>query len=321
MQYQDYYKTLGVARDASVEEIQRAYRKLARQLHPDVNKAPDAEQRFKALNEAYEVLKDAEKRRRYDELGSNWRAGEEFTPPPGWEGVRYGFGGRDVDFEDLAGGFSSFFEALFGGGGPLGAGGFGATRGGRAPRPRRGATQEVEVTLSLEDLVQGGHKEFVLESQSVGPTGRPATARRTYSLGIPPGTREGTTIRLAGQGATGDPGGAPGDLLLHVRIAPHPRLRVEGADDLAVDVAVAPWEAALGARVSLPLLEGEATLSVPPGTSSGARLRLRGQGLPRRDGSRGDLLAVVQIAVPRSLSAEERELFERLARISTFQPR
>lgn len=320
MQYQDYYQTLEVSRTASQAEIQRAYRKLARKLHPDVNKAPDAEQRFKALSEAYEVLKDPEKRQRYDALGSNWRAGQEFTPPPGFEGVRFGFGGRGLEFEDLEGDFSSFFESLFGGGGPLG-GSFESPRTVRTGRARRGATQEAEITLSLEDLVRGGQRDLVLESRSLDAQGRPGTTRRSYSVRIPPGTREGTTIRLAGQGAAGARGGQPGDLLLHVRLQPHARLRVEGEDDLAVDVPVAAWEAALGARIPLPLLEGEATLSVPAGTSSGARLRLRGQGLPRRDGSRGDLLAVVQIAVPRVLSSEERELYEKLARVSSFRPR
>jgi curved DNA-binding protein len=321
VQYQDYYQTLGVSRGASQDEIQKAYRKLARQLHPDVNKSPDAEPRFKAVTEAYEVLKDPDKRKRYDALGSNWRAGQEFTPPPGWEGARFDFGGREVDFEDLGDGFSSFFEAFFGGrGGPFG-GGFGGARAGRGPRVQRGATQEVEITLTLEDLVRGGAKDFVLESQVAGPGGSPKVTRRTYSVRIPAGTREGTTIRLAGQGGGGSLGGPPGDLLLHVRLAPHPRLRVDGDDDLEVDVPVAPWEAALGAKVPVPLLEGEATLSVPAGSSSGTRLRLRGQGLPRRDGARGDLLAVLQVVLPKELTDEERELYERLARTSPFRPR
>lgn len=322
MEYQDYYQTLGVARDASKEEIQRAYRKLARELHPDVNKAPDAEPRFKAVAEAYEVLKDAEKRKRYDALGRNWRAGQEFTPPPGWEGARFDFGGgRAGDFEGFGDGFSSFFEAFFGGGGgPFGRG-FGGARTQRAQRPRRGATQEVEITLTLEDLARAGTKEFVLETQTVAPDGSVDSARKTYSVRIPPGTRAGTKIRLAGQGGGGALGGAPGDLLLHVKLAPHARFRVEGDDDLLVEVPLAPFEAALGAKVSVPLLEGEATLSVPAGSSSGARLRLRGQGLPRRDGTRGDLLAELQIVVPRELDPEERELYERLAKVSKQRPR
>lgn len=321
MEYQDYYETLEVARDASQEDIQRAYRKLARKLHPDVNKAPDAERRFKAAAEAYEVLKDPEKRKRYDALGSSWRAGQEFTPPPGFEGMRFDFGGRGgaADFEGL-GGFSSFFESLFGDADPF-AERFGGRRTTRAPRPRRGLTQEAEVALALEDLVRGRPLDLTLESRAVGPDGRPSSERKTYAVNVPPGTREGTTIRLAGQGGAGASGGEAGDLLLRVRLQPHPRLRAEGEDDLATDVWVAPWEAALGARVPVALLEGEATLSVPPGSSTGARLRLRGQGLPKRDGTRGDLYAVVQIAVPRELSAQERELFEQLARTSTFRAR
>jgi curved DNA-binding protein len=320
VEYQDYYKTLEVARDASQEDIQRAYRKLARKLHPDVNKAPDADRRFKAVAEAYEVLKDPEKRKRYDALGSNWRAGQEFTPPPGFEGMRFDFGQRGgAQFEGFDG-FSSFFENLFGSADPFGES-LGGRRTARAPRARRGPTQEAEIALSLEDLARGAPLELALESRQQGPEGRPGGERKTYSVRIPPGTREGTTIRLAGQGGPGASGGEPGDLLLRVRIQPHARLRTEGEDDLAVDVFVAPWEAALGGRVPVPLLEGEAVLTVPPGSSSGARLRLRGQGLPKRDGSRGDLYAVVQIAVPRELTAEERELFEKLAQVSRFQAR
>ena len=320
MEYQDYYKTLEVARDASQEDIQRAYRKLARKLHPDVNKAPDAESRFKAVAEAYEVLKDPEKRKRYDALGANWRAGQEFTPPPGFEGMRFDFGQRGADqFEDL-GGFSSFFESLFGGADPF-AETFGGRRTARAPRSRRGQTQEAEIGLALEDLARATPLELQLESRSVGPDGRPSSERKTYAVHIPPGTREGTAIRLAGQGAPGANGGASGDLLLRVHLQPHPRLRVDGEDDLAMDVSVTPWEAALGARVPVALLEGEGVLSVPAGSSSGTRLRLRGQGLPKRDGSRGDLYAVVQIVVPRELTAEERDLFEKLARTSTFKAR
>ncbi len=326
MRYQDYYQTLGVERSASQEQIQKAYRKLARSLHPDVNKAPDAEQRFKQVTEAYEVLKDPEKRKRYDAFGSSWRAGQEFTPPQGWEGVQFdfgsgsGFGERAGDLGDLGPGFSSFFEAFFGDGGSLGRHGFGRTSTHRG-RARRGASQELELTLELEDLVRGGSKEFALESQAPGSDGRVETRRRNYSLRIPPGTRQGTTIRLAGEGTAGARGSKSGDLLLHVRLAPHPRFRVLEEHDLELELPVTPSEAALGAKVSVPLLEGQATLTVPPGTSSGTRLRLRGQGLPRRDGSRGDLFAVAQIAVPAELGPEERELYVKLERVSRFRPR
>ncbi len=319
VRYQDYYQTLGVERSATQEAIQKAYRKLARSLHPDVNKAPDAEPRFKQVTEAYEVLKDPEKRKRYDALGSNWRAGQEFTPPQGWEGVAFDFGEGGGGFEDLGAGFSSFFEAFFGGSGNLHGGGFEplAARRGRA---RRGASPELEITLELEDLVRAGNRSFALETQAPGPDGRLTPSRREYSVRIPPGTREGTVIRLAGEGAAGSHGGARGDLLLHVRIAPHPRLRVRGEHDLETELAITPSEAALGARIAVPLLEGEAALTVPAGTSSGTRLRLRGQGLPRRDGTRGDLYALAQIVVPPELDPEERKLYEELARVSRLRP-
>ena len=325
VEFQDYYKTLGVGRDASAEEIQKAYRKLARKLHPDVNKAPDAEARFKQMAEAYEVLKDPDKRKRYDALGANWQAGQSFTPPPGWEGVQFDFGGGarggGADFGDLGdlGGFSSFFEAFFGDG----AGGRGGPRfrTSHQPRARAGASHEAELMLSLEDVVRGGQQELALASIERGPDGRAQQTQRSYSVRIPPGTTDGTTIRLAGQGEPGSGGAPAGDLLLKVKLAPHPRFRPEG-HDLATSVPITPWEAALGARIDLPLLDGkQATVTVPPGSSSGRKLRLRGQGLPQRDGSRGDLLVELSIEVPATLTPRERELLEELAKTSPFRPR
>jgi len=318
VQFQDYYQTLGVERSASQKEIQSAYRKLARKYHPDVNKEPGAEERFKQVAEAYEVLKDPEKRKRYDALGANWKAGQEFTPPPGWE-MHFDFGPQGgAEFEDL-GGFSSFFESLFGGGGaPFGARGGFETR--RQPRPRRGQVQETEITVSLEEAWRGAGKEIALESVELGPDGQPRRTRKELSVRIPEGATDGTTLRLAGQGGPGAAGGAAGDLFLRIRIAPHPRFRIAG-HDLETTVDVAPWEAALGATVDVPLLEGRASVKIPPGSHSGTRLRLRGQGLKRRDGARGDLLVELRIVVPRTLSARERELFEALQRESEFKPR
>lgn len=304
VQFQDYYAVLGVARDAPAAEIQRAYRKLARQAHPDVDKSEGATQRFQKIQEAYEVLKDPEKRRRYDTLGASWKEGQEFTPPPGWEGARAGRGGQAFDFEDL-GGFSSFFEAMFGG-----APGAGGARG--AARPRAGASHEAAVTISLEDAHAGATRSMTLEGEH---------GSRTYDVRIPPGTTHGSTIRLRGQGAPGRHGGPAGDLYLRVEIAPHARFEVDG-HDLSAPLAVAPWEAALGAKVPFATLDGgEVVVRVPPGTPSGRKLRLRGLGLPRRDGPRGDLVLEVRIVVPPSASEEEKRLWQELARASAFDPR
>ncbi len=323
VQYQDYYETLGVARDASQEEIRKRYRELARKYHPDVNKESGAEERFKQVAEAYEVLGDAEKRKRYDALGRNWHAGEEFTPPPGFEemfrgfgggrggaGGPGGFGGGAFEFDLGGGGFSSFFESLFGGGGVGGARRTGARRaGGRAHAARPGATIEAVLELSLEELVAGGKKSFRVEPVGGG-------AGREYAVAIPPGTRDGTTIRLAGQGGAG-PGGAPaGDLLLKVKLREHPRLRVEG-DDVVARLDLSPADAALGAKLPVRLLQGSADVTIPPGSSSGKRLRLRGHGLPRKGGQRGDLIVELRIVVPAEPTERERELYEQLRQASS----
>lgn len=316
--YQDYYQTLGVPRDATEEQIRSAYRKLARRYHPDVNKSADATERFKQLGEAYEVLKDAEKRRRYDALGANWREGQEFTPPPGWgpEGsVHY----QTVDLGDLGLGgegadFSDFFSAIFGGGTGTG------TRRARRPRRARGEDVEAELAVPLEDVYRGAVKTVTLSQPEVGPDGRLHEATRSYEVRIPPGTREGARLRLAGQGTQGAGGGASGDLYMRIRLQPHPRFRVEGAD-LHVQVPVAPWEAALGAEVPVSTLDGTVQARLPAGTGSGRRLRLRGLGLPDSGGRRGDLYAEVRVDVPRTLAPREKELFEELRRVSSFDPR
>jgi curved DNA-binding protein len=272
----DYYETLGVGRDASADEIRRAYRRLAREYHPDVNKDPGAEERFKAISEAYEVLRDPEKRERYDRGG----AGD-------FEDVfsRGGFGDVHVDFGD--GDFGDLFEGVFG----------------RRGFARRGADHEAVLELTLEEAAAGGRRRVSLVDG------------RDFEVEIPAGVRDGQRIRLAGQGGAGTASGPSGDLFLHVRIKPHPRFRREGRD-LYVDLPVAPWEAALGASVPVPTLDGTARVRVPAGSSSGRKLRLRGQGMPG-----GDLYALVKVEVPRRLSKEERKLFERLAEVSKFDPR
>lgn len=301
--FKDYYELLGVKRGASEEEIRRAYRKLARKYHPDVNKEPGAEDRFKEISEAYEVLRDPEKRERYDRLGQNWRAGQDVSGAPGFEeffGQGGGFGDNvRVDFGD--GEFSDFFESLFGG-----------RRGARGTGfegfATRGSDHEAVLELSLEEAAAGGKRRV---SMADG---------RSYDVNIPAGVRNGQRIRLAGEGGEGRQGGPSGDLFLRVRIKPHPHFRLEGAD-LHVDVPVTPWEAALGATVPVRTLGGSAQVRVPAGSSSGRRLRLRGQGMPGPRDGRGDLYATVQIIVPKHLSEKERELFEQLAKVSSFDPR
>ena len=339
VQYKDYYEILGVPRSASQEEIQKAYRQLARKYHPDVNKSEDAEQKFKDISEAYEVLKDPEKRKRYDALGQGWQQGDDFTPPPGWEeftgyggqGYGQGFGGGfgGFDFEDLfgggaggQGGFSDFFETLFGRfGGGFGGGGFGDTSDvGARGWAQKGEDHEADVTIQLEDAYKGGKKTLTLEQQETDSRGRIHKRRKNYEVNVPTGITEGRKLRLAGQGGRAAGGGKAGDLYLRIRIAPHPRFRVHGAD-LETDVSLTPWEAALGTKVQVPLVDGKASLSIPAGTSGGKRFRLKGKGLRTRDGKPGDLYAVVRIAVPKELSAREKELFEQLAQESRFDPR
>lgn len=301
--YKDYYSVLGVPRTASEEEIRKAFRKKARELHPDVNKTPGAEERYKELNEAYEVLKDPEKRKRYDTLGANWRQGEPFTPPPGWEGggMPFGQGGGGFDFSD-------FFRTIFGG-----MGDFEEVRtGGRGTRrPARGQDTEAEIEVSLEEAARGGSRHVALETPS---------GRKDYDITIPKGVAEGTRIRLSGQGSPGRGGGPAGDLYLKVRLKSDPRFTVD-CHNLRTTLDLAPWEAALGAEVSVPTLDGTVTLRVPPGISSGQTLRLRDKGLPTRGGSVGDLLVTVRIVTPKNPSDRERELWKALAEASGFEPR
>jgi curved DNA-binding protein len=312
----DYYEVLGVSRNASADEIQQAYRKLARRHHPDVNKNPGAEEQFKQINEAYQVLKDPETRRRYDRFGPDFR-----QIPEGYEeamrtgrsaggrgsggrgfggsGTRRGgssFGGEwdytesGIDIDDLLGG-------LFGARGPGG--------------PIPGADQEAELTLTVEEAYHGGRRSITL----AGPN-----EPRTFEVNIPPGVTDGQRIRLAGQGGLGRGDAAAGDLYLVVRLAPHARYRVSGRD-ISIDLPLAPWEAALGATVSAETPGGEGKVRVPPGSSTGRRLRLRGQGMPNRTGTPGDLYAEVKVMVPPTLTERERELFEELAKVSTFDAR
>lgn len=321
VKYKDYYEILGVGRGSSQDEIKKAYRKLARKYHPDVNPGDkEAEEKFKDIQEAHAVLSDPEKRKRYDQLGSNWQAGSDFKPPPGWEGVQVEFGRRGGGFEDIfggtggAGGFSDFFQTLFGG---FSAGGRQTARRGRFQR--KGSNVEATLELDLEDVHRGTRTTLTLQSNLPRPQGSPAT--RKVNVNIKPGAREGSLLRIKGKGEPGPGGGPPGDLFLRIRIREHPIFSIVGKDDLQVTSRVSPWEAALGGTVEVPTLEGPVDIKIPAGTQGGQRIRLRGKGLAKRNGERGDLFAMIQIAVPRKLSNREQELFEELARISSFKPR
>ena len=318
--YHDYYKTLGVERAADQDEIKKAYRRLARKYHPDVNKDPSAADKFKEAAEAFEVLGDPEKRKRYDQLGSRWKAGQDFRPPPDWQNAHFEFHGSPREggfsFADLGGGPSDFFETLFGGFQSAGAG---------RPRGRqwamRGQDQESNISISLHDAYFGARKSIALQSAEMTPDGQVRPRLRNYDVTIPAGAENGTRIRLAGQGGPGVGEGPPGDLYLRVRIDPPPAFRLAGRD-IETDLPVTPWEAALGARIAVKTVDKTLTLTVPPGTPSGRKLRLKGQGLPARGGKRaGDFLVTIQIRVPKRLDAEERRLFEELAKHSKFNPR
>jgi curved DNA-binding protein len=310
----DYYQALGVDRSASQQDIQRAYRKLARRFHPDINKDPGAEERFKQINEAYEVLSDEQKRARYDRFGEAWRqVPEDYDGPMPGTGPFGGAGGGGRRVYVNAGGFDDAglsgvdFEDLLGGlfGGRAGAAG----RGTRVSAP--GADTEAEIELSLEDAYAGGRRRITLQT-AAGP--------RSYEVTIPAGVSDGQRIRLAGQGASGLGGGPRGDLYLLVRLAPDSRYRVEGRD-ITVELPVAPWEAAMGASVPVDTPGGPVNVQVPAGSSSGRRLRLRGRGMPNPKGTAGDLYAEVKIVVPAQPSDRERELWQRLAEASEFDPR
>lgn len=320
VEYKDYYQVLGVGRNASQEDISKAFKKLARKYHPDLNPdKPEAEKRFKEANEAYEVLKDPEKRKLYDQLGPNWQHGQNFEPPPGFGGGRYHFGGGGPGGFGGAQGFSDFFETIFGMGGMGGPQGGFRPGGGYARRPRRGDDAEVGLSLTLEEAFRGGAKAISLQEQALGPDGRPRLSTKTLDVTIPAGIKDGARIRLAGQGSPGNSGGPAGDLYLKVRIAPHSLFKLEG-EHVVLDLPLAPWEAALGCTVKVPTLDRSVELTVPPGVSSGQKLRLRGLGLGS-GANKGDQLVRIMIKTPPKPTDEERELWEKLAEKSGFSPR
>jgi DnaJ-class molecular chaperone len=333
VKFRDYYDTLEVPRGATEEEIRKSYRKLARKYHPDVNRNDKAaEEKFKEINEAYQVLSDAEKRKRYDQLGANWKAGSDFTPPPGAAGAGAGTGFRD--YSDIFGaeregdGFSDFFESLFG------------RRGGGRERTSRQRGQNVtaEITLTLEEAHHGGTRTISFQATQTCPecggSGRKdakvcpkchgagtVQTPRNFEVKIPAGIRNGSMIRLSGQGEPGSGGAPAGDLLLQVQIEPHRLFRLVGDDNVEIEFPVAPWEAALGTKVQVPTLDGAVEMTILAGTQGGRKLRLRGQGPNKRGGGRGDQYVKLKIVIPPKLTSKENGLFEKLAEESRFNPR
>ncbi len=347
VQYKDYYESLRVPRSASDSDIKKAFRKLAREYHPDVAKnKKQAEEKFKEINEAYEVLGDPAKRKRYDELGANWQSGAEFRMPPGWESFGRGRtaagrgpGSGEYEFHFGGTGFSDFFEQLFGSTGGRGAAGFG--RGGGFGEQEAGAERgqdiEGDIMVTLEEAMRGSVRSVsvrhAVPCEQCGGTGQrnrricttcggtgQVAKTDTYQVKVPPGVTEGQRLRIAGRGEAGVGGGVAGDLFLRVRLARHPDFEVEG-HNLVYEAEVAPWEAVLGANISVPTLNGQVSIKVPPGTQNGQKLRVRGRGLPQRGGASGDLIVETRIEVPKQVSDSERKVWEQLAQESRFNPR
>ena len=307
MEYKDYYKTMGIERNATQDEVKRAYRKLARKYHPDVSKETDAELKFKDLGEANEVLSDPEKRAAYDQLGSNWKAQQDFRPPPGW-GTGFEFHGGPPGGNQH--GFSDFFESLFGQARTAGGGG--------RSFHRQGEDHHARILVDLEDSFKGASRSISLQVPGVTPDGHVTTRNRTLKVRIPKGIRQGQQIRLGGQGATGMGSGKAGDLYLEVEFKPHRYYRVEGAD-VYLDLPLAPWEAALGAQVNVPTPSGAIDLKIPANSKAGKKLRLKGRGIPAK--TPGDLYVVLQIALPPADNEKTRDIYRQMQEEIEFNPR
>jgi len=305
MEYKDYYKTLGVERKASADEIKRAYRKLARKYHPDVSKEANATDKFKELGEAYEVLKDPEKREAYNQLGSNWKAGQQgFQPPPGWQ-QQTGFGGGHGDTS----GFSSFFEDLFGGGFQSGP---------QRQHSARGESIRARVSIDLDDAINGASRSFSLQIPELDPQGRPVNKIRTLKVKIPKGIRAGQSIRLQGQGSAGVGGGPNGDLLLEVQFKAHPLYTIE-EKDIYMNLPLAPWEAALGTTIEVPTPAGKVSLKISEDSQTGKKMRIKGRGLPGKIA--GDFYVVLQVVLPPAKDEKTRKLYEEMRDSLEFNPR
>jgi len=317
MEYKDYYQTLGVAKDAPQDEIKRAYRKLARKYHPDVSKEKDAEERFKEVGEAYEVLKNPEKRTAYDQLGASWKGGQDGSqPPPDWDagfefhGGRPGQQGGEADFSD-------FFESLFGqaGGGEQHY----RSSGGHAGYQARGEDSHAKVFIDLEDAYQGASRSITLRTTILGDDGRPQLKERTLNVKIPKGVKQGQNIRLQGQGSPGIGGGQHGDLYLEIEFNPHSIYKVT-EKDVSLELPITPWEAALGGKIQVPTPAGNVDLKIPAAVSSGKQMRLKGRGIPAK--IPGDFYVTLKVVLPEKLSDKEKELYEALKQQSmNFNPR
>ena len=311
MEFKDYYKIIGVDKSATQDDIKRAYRKLARKYHPDVSKEVDAEHKFKELGEAYEVLKDPEKRAAYDQLGANWKAGQDFHPPPDWDmGFEHSGGFTAGD----AAAYSEFFESLFG----MRGGGFGGGGAGGAQFHAHGEDHHAKVQIDLEDTYHGATRTITLHTPQVDPQGHVITRERVLNVRIPRGIRQGQHIRLAGQGSPGIGGGRGGDLYLEVEFRPHQLYRLEDSD-VYLELPLAPWEAALGAKVKVPTPTGAIDLTIPAGSVSGRKLRVKGKGIPSK--YPGDLYVVVRIALPPADSDQAKALYRQMERDMVFNPR
>ena len=308
MEFKDYYQTLGVERDAKPEEIKRSYRQLARKYHPDVSDELEAEERFKEAQEAYEVLKDPEKRTAYDRFGAHWKEGQEFRPPPDWNPDVNFAGGGYTDASE----FSDFFESLFGGAGHRRSGG------GYTHIRMKGEDLHAKVEIALEDAYSGTTRSLLLQAPELDDEGRVVARARTLNVKIPKGVTEGRRIRLAGQGGPGLGGAAAGDLYLEVMLTPHRLYHVAG-QDVYLDLPVAPWEAALGDTVTAPTLGGKVDLKIPSGSQSGTKLRLKGRGLPGKPP--GDQYVVLDIVIPEADTEKSRALYAQMKREMAFDPR
>jgi curved DNA-binding protein len=318
MQYKDYYKIMGLERNATTDDVKRAYRKLARKYHPDVSKESNAEEKFKEVGEAYEVLKDTQKRASYDQLGSNWQNGQDFRPPPGWEHSGGGNGGGPghAQHEGGFGSASDFFESLFGGGG---GGGFG---GGRQRQRREysmpGEDYRGKVGVTLEDAFNGAAREIQLPVEELGSDGRPRMVTRKLKVKIPAGVKSGQQIRLSGQGAPGQGAGKKGDLYLEIEVAKNSLYDLVG-NDIYLTLPIAPWEAALGAKISVPTLAGKVDLKIPAGSQGGQKMRLKGRGMP--GGTPGDQYVILKIIIPQPSTEKAKALYEQMAQEMPFNPR
>lgn len=312
MEYKDYYENLGIKRDASQDEIKQAYRKLARKFHPDVNKAPDAEAKFKDVGEAYEVLKDPEKRNAYDKFGANWEAGQDFKPPPNWD-AGFEFTGGNYTGADSSG-FSDFFENLFGGHAHFTGG-----RSRTSTFRMQGENQHAKIVIRLEDAFQGSKQTITLSRAKVDEHGQVRTEPHTLHVTIPKGIIEGQHIRLEGQGMPGIGGGPNGDLFLEIAFAEHPQYNIKERD-IYHTLPITPWEAALGTTVTVPTLGGNVDLKIPAGSQGGRKLRLKERGLCSK-AKKGDQYVTIRIVVPEAKTEEQKKLYEEMARIMPINPR